>query len=62
MTQIIINGNPMPLIIQNNNAAPLVIRPLYGPGAPGPQGLSGIHVGTTPPEDTSVLWYDTNIN
>lgn len=58
--QIVLNGNPRPLVIRNNVTTPLIIRPLYGPGAPGPQGESGIYVGTTPPDDTSILWYDTN--
>lgn len=32
-----------------------------GPQGPqGPPGPAGIHVGTTPPADTSLLWYDTN--
>lgn len=28
-------------------------------GPVGPQGPSGVHVGTTPPPNTSILWYDT---
>jgi hypothetical protein len=34
---------------------------IQGPTGPtGPQGPAGVHVGTTPPADTSILWYDTN--
>lgn len=39
--QIVLNGNPRPLVIHNNVTTPLVIKPLYGPGAPGPQGPPG---------------------
>ena len=43
------------------NAGPLGPPGTVGPQGPqGPIGPSGIHVGTIPPEDTSILWYDTN--
>jgi hypothetical protein len=28
-------------------------------GPPGPQGLAGVHAGSTPPPDTTILWYQT---
>jgi hypothetical protein len=42
-------------------AGPIGPAGVMGPEGPqGPQGPAGIHVGTTPPADTSILWYDTN--
>jgi len=42
-------------------AGPIGPAGVPGPQGPqGPQGPAGIHVGTTPPEDTTILWRDTN--
>lgn len=32
----------------------------FGDLVPGPQGSPGVHVGPTPPSDTTLLWVDTS--
>lgn len=56
-----INVNLSQRVATVTKAGPMGPPGVEGPeGPPGPQGSSGVHVGTTPPADTTLLWYDTN--
>ena len=68
MRNITINSTTQRIIIDPTSSEVTVLSAgpqgpvgVAGPEGPqGPIGLSGVHVGTIPPTDTSILWYDTN--
>ena len=56
---------PDPIIIPNvvdvvvvTTDEEVVISPVFG--EPGLNGSPGVHIGPTPPSDTSLLWVDTS--
>jgi len=57
----VITVDPATQVVSVTLAGPVGPQGEQGPEGPtGPIGPAGIHVGTTPPLDTSILWYDTN--
>ena len=56
--EVSVNEQPTEILILEENIEILTIAEQGPPGVGGTGGL--IHVGDTPPADTSMLWLDTN--